>query len=77
MLETNAEHRAQAIKETEKTVAEFQRLVQVKSEKLANLYLGKMKFTQLSYLSKEEQEYQLATVRGILYGYFIKMMSSL
>lgn len=45
---------------------ELLRLLQVKSEKIANIYLTKEKHTQLSYLNKDEQSYQVSLPKGIL-----------
>ncbi len=42
------------------------RLIQVKSEKVANNYLTTHDHTQLPYLPKEEQELHIAMPKGII-----------
>lgn len=61
-------------KEKEK---ELQRLLQVKAERLANDYLVKNKHTQLSYLSKESQEFHIAMPKSILMDKIIAYLHSI
>ena len=64
----------QECKEKEK---ELLRLLQVKAEKLCNGYLVEHKHTQLSYLSKDEQEYQVAIPKEILLDKMIIYLKSI
>lgn len=69
-----AEDTIQECKEKEK---ELLRLLQAKAEKLCNGYLTEHRHTQLSYLSKEEQEYKVAVPKGILLDKMISYLNSI
>ena len=56
---------------------ELLRLLQVKAEKMANTYLTEHRHTQLSYLSKEEQEYKVAVPKGILLDRMVTYLNSI
>jgi len=51
-------------------------LVQAKATRLSNDYLTKTRHTQLSYLPKEEQEFQIAIPKGILLDKLIAWLNS-
>lgn len=56
---------------------ELQRLLKVKSEKLANDYLMKNRHTQLSYLPKEEQAQMIAIPKGLILDKLLHYLRSL
>jgi len=51
-------------------------VLQVKAQRIANDYLVKNRHTQLSYLSKEEQEFNIAIPKGILMDKIIAYLRS-
>ncbi|GAH55015.1 unnamed protein product, partial [marine sediment metagenome] len=55
---------------------ELLRLIQVKAEKLCNGYLTEHRHTQLSYLPKDEQEWQVAIPKEILLDKMISYLRS-
>lgn len=59
------------IKEVAGKEAELLRLIQVKAEKLTNIHLEKDKHTQLSYLPKEQQEFEVAIAKEAILNHFI------
>jgi hypothetical protein len=67
-------YRRQLVERTKKKQEEMLRLLHVKCEKTANLVLPK-RFTQLSYLSKEEQEEEISFPKEILLDKIIAFLS--
>ena len=51
-------------------------LINAKATKLSNNYLAQHRHTQLSYLPKEEQEYQVAIPKSILLDKLIAWLNS-
>jgi hypothetical protein len=68
------QYRRELVERTKKKQDEMLRLLQVKCEKTANLVLQK-RFTQLSYLSKEEQEEEISFPKEILLDKIIAFLS--
>ena len=62
---------------TQEKEKELLRLLQVKSEKIANEFLIKSKHTQLSYMSKEEQKIYLGLPKGIILNKLINYLRTL
>ena len=56
---------------------ELLRLLQVKAEKLCNSYLNKHEYTQLSYLSKDKQEFEVSVPKRILLDKMISYLKSI
>jgi len=54
------------VSKCKKKEQELLRLLQVKAEKYANNRLTKKRHTQLSYLTKEEQEFEVAIPKGVI-----------
>lgn len=52
-------------------------LLQAKAKKLSNNYLTRHKHTQLSYLPKEQQEFQVSIPKGILLDRLISYLNSI
>lgn len=72
-----AKLRKESVTQTKLKEQEMLRLIQVKAEKLANDHLTKHDHTQLSYLSKEEQEAEVALPKGILIDKFITYLKTI
>lgn len=67
----------QYIQNVNEKQAEFMRLIQAKAEKMTNIHLEKDRHTQLSYLSKEEQEYEVALAREAILNKFTSLINRL
>jgi len=65
------------IKSAKQKEKELIRLLQVKAEKLANNYLTEQKHTQLSYLPRDDQEFNVALPKGILLDKMIAYLKSI
>lgn len=65
------------IKKTAQKEKEVIRLIQVKAEKLCNMYLIKNDHTQLSYLTKEEQVSAIALPKGLILDKLIAFLQRL
>lgn len=68
---------AEYLKKIEELQVEFLRLIQVKAEKLANIQLQQNRHTQLSYLTKEQQEIEVAFAKEAILTAFIPRLKQL
>ncbi len=64
----------QELRDNEVKKKELADLVEILARKMADAYLQKEKHTQLSYLSKEEQEHNLSIPRGVILDKLISVM---
>ncbi len=65
------------VQRTKEKEAELLRLLKVKSEKVCNDFLTKSQHTQLSYLTKEDQEGATALPKGIILDKLLTYLRSI